>query len=44
MPDVGEKYQIDITNRSAALENSDDDEDVNRNWEDIKEYPKLSEI
>jgi len=28
--------QIEITNRFAALENSDDDEDVNRTWENIK--------
>ena len=28
-PEVWEKYQIEITNRFAALENSDDDEDVN---------------
>ena len=29
--EVREQYQIEITNRFAALENSDDDEDVNRN-------------
>jgi hypothetical protein len=29
-PDVKEKYQIGITNRFAALENLDVDEDVNR--------------
>ena len=28
--EVKEKYQIEITNRSAALENLDVDEDVNR--------------
>ena len=32
-PEVREQYQIEITNRFAALKNSDDDEDVNRNWE-----------
>jgi len=32
-PQVREQYQIEITNRFAALENSDDNEDVNRNWE-----------
>ena len=36
-PEVREQYQIEIKNRFAALENSDDDEDVNRNWENIKE-------
>ena len=35
--EVREQYQIEITNRFAALENSGDDEDVNRNWENIKE-------
>jgi len=35
--DVREQYQIEITNRFAALENSDDDGDVNRNSENIKE-------
>jgi len=29
-PEVREEYQIEITTRFAALENSDDDEDVNR--------------
>jgi len=36
-PEVREQYQIEIKNRFAALENSDDDEDVNRTWENIKE-------
>jgi len=31
-PEVKEQYQIEIRNRFAALENSDDDKDVNRNW------------
>ena len=35
-PEVREKYQIEVKNRFAALENSDDAEDVNRNWEIIK--------
>ena len=39
---VKEKYQIDITNRFAALENLDVDEDVNRAWEIIKENIKTS--
>jgi len=34
--EVMEHYQIEVKNRFAALENSDDDEDVNRNWENIK--------
>ena len=37
---VKEKYQIEITNRFAALENIDVDEDVNRAWENIKENKK----
>ena len=35
-PEVREQYQIEITNRFAALENLNDDEDVNRTWESIK--------
>jgi len=31
-----EKYQIEITNRFAALENLNGDENVNRAWENIK--------
>ena len=37
-----EKYQIEITNRFAALENLNVDEDVNRAWENIKESIKTS--
>ena len=37
-----EKYQIEITNRFAALENLNVDEDVNRAWENIKENVKTS--
>ena len=37
MLEVRKQFQVEITNRFAALENSDDDEDVNRNWENIKE-------
>ena len=33
---------IEITNRFAALENLDVDEDVNRAWENIKENIKTS--
>ena len=38
--EVKEKYQIEITNRFAALENLNVDEDVNRVWENIKENTK----
>jgi hypothetical protein len=41
-PDVREQYQIEITNRFAALENVNDDEDVNRTWENNKENIKTS--
>jgi len=34
-PEVREHYQIEITNRFAALENVNDEEDVNRTWEHI---------
>jgi len=36
-PEFREQYQIEITNRFAALENLKDDEAVNRTWENIKE-------
>jgi len=41
-PEVRERYQIKITNRFAALENVNDDEDVNRIWENIKENIQTS--
>jgi len=41
-PEVKEQYQIKITNRFAALENSENDEDVNRTWENIKENIQTS--
>ena len=41
-PEVREHYQIEITNRFAAFKNSDDDEDVNRIWENIKENIQTS--
>ena len=41
-PEVREQYQIEITNRFAVLENSDDDEDLNRTWENIKENIQTS--
>jgi len=36
-PEVREQYQIEITNKFAALENANGYEDVNRAWENIKE-------
>jgi len=30
------QYQLEITNRFAALENLSDDEDINRAWENFK--------
>jgi len=41
-PEVREQYQIEITNRFATLENVNDDKDVNRTWENIKENIQLS--
>ena len=40
--EVKEKYQIEITNRFAALENLKVDKDVNRVWENIKENIKTA--
>ena len=40
--EVKEQYQIEITNRFAALEDLDVDEDINRAWENIKENIKTS--
>jgi hypothetical protein len=37
-----EQYQIEITNRYAALENLSDDKDIDRTWENIKENIKTS--
>ena len=41
---VRKQYQIEITNRFAGLENlnDDEDEDVNRTWENIKKNIKTS--
>ena len=41
-PEVREQYQIEITNRFAALENLNDDEDLTRTWQNIKENIKTS--
>ena len=40
--EVKEMYQIEITNRFAALENLNVDEDVNRAWENIEENIKTA--
>jgi len=40
--EVRKQYQIEITNRFAALENLSDDEDINRAWENTKENIKTS--
>ena len=39
---VRKQYQIEFTNRSAALENLSDEEDINMAWENIKENTKTS--
>jgi len=41
-PEVREQYQIEITNMFAALENLNDDRDVNRTWENNKENIQTS--
>ena len=40
--EVGEQYQIEITNRFAALKIFSDDEDIHRAWENIKTSAKES--
>jgi hypothetical protein len=40
--EVRKQYQIEITNSFAALENVNDDKDVNRTWENIKENIQTS--
>jgi hypothetical protein len=40
--DVRKQYQIEITNRFAALEKVSVDEDINRAWESIKDNIKTS--
>jgi hypothetical protein len=41
-PEVREQYQIEITNRFAALENLNDNKDMNRTWENIKQNIQTS--
>ena len=40
--EVKKQYQIEITNRFAALGNINDEENKNRAWENIKENIKTS--
>ena len=40
--EVRKEYQIEISNKSAALENLNDNEDINRAWENTKENIKTS--
>jgi hypothetical protein len=40
--EVRKRYQTEITKRFAALENMDNDGDINRAWENIKESIKTS--
>jgi hypothetical protein len=40
--EVKEQYQVKITSRFAALENFDDNMDMNRAWENIRENIKTS--
>jgi len=35
-------YQIEVSNRFAALENLSDSEDISRAWENIKENIRIS--
>jgi hypothetical protein len=40
--EVRKQYQIEITNRFAALEDVSKDEDINGAWESIKDNIKTS--
>jgi hypothetical protein len=42
--EVRKQYQIEITNRLAALEDLRDFEDINRAWESIKYNIKTSSL
>jgi len=41
-PEVTEQNQAEIKKKFAALQNWNDDEDINRNWENIKENIQIS--
>ena len=36
------EYRIQISNRFSALENLNDSENINRAWENIKDYIRIS--
>jgi hypothetical protein len=40
-PDFKEQYQVTIRNKFAALENLEDDGDINRAWDNIREDIKI---
>jgi hypothetical protein len=40
--EVKEKYRVEISNRFAALESSDEGFDINNAWESIRENIKTS--
>jgi hypothetical protein len=40
--EVKEQYQVTIKNKFAALENLDDNGDINRAWETIRENIRIS--
>jgi hypothetical protein len=42
MLEVRKQYLVEITNRFPALGNLNDNEDINRSWENIKENIKIS--
>jgi hypothetical protein len=42
MTEVKEKYQVEISNRFAALESLDESFDINNAWENIRENIKTS--
>jgi len=42
--EVRKEYQIEITNRFAALGNLSDDEDINRAWENNLSKPQLKSL
>jgi hypothetical protein len=38
--DVKEQFKVKISNKSAGLENLDDDVDINRAWENTRQYKR----
>jgi hypothetical protein len=42
LQEVKEQYQVTIKNKSAAMENLDDNGDINRAWETIRENTRIS--